>query len=138
MNYLSYPIDHIAVAVFDLRLAIEIQINLFHGKVILEETLNDKGLKLAFVSVNNTLIEFLTPLDQTDTKNTVSKFLAKNGEGLHHICYQVDNILEEIKRIKLLGHTMIDDTPRGGAFNSKIAFIHPKSTFGTLIELCEK
>jgi len=81
-----------------------------------------------------TAIELLEPLDKN---SPISKFLEKRGEGIHHICYKVDDIEAVLKRLKEQGVRLIDETPRLGAYNSRVAFIHPKAMNGVLIELAE-
>lgn len=92
----------------------------------------DQNVKIAFLSVGETKIELLEPLGE----GAVSKFLEKRGEGIHHIAVQVDDINSVLTRMKEAGVTLIDETPREGA-EGKIAFVHPKSTGGILLELVQ-
>ena len=97
------------------------------------EVIAARSIELAFLKLPNTLIELLMPL-APDT--TIGKFLKSHGPGIHHICYEVKDIVRELARLKAIGHTLIDEVPRDGAFNSKIAFLYPKGFDGVLVELC--
>lgn len=131
---MNYPLHHIGIAVVDLEASIAAYEKNFGFKLDLRETLDSQQVELAFVKLENTMIELLMPISE---RSTLSKFLKNRGPGLHHICYQVDNIRSEIQRLTGLGFEFIDQSPRPGAHNSLIAFIHPKSTGGVLTELCE-
>ena len=127
-------IDHIAVAVKDVEKAAE-----FYEKVLgLElrgiEEVEGMDVKVGFIPIGDTRIELVQPLDP---KSGVAKFIEKRGEGIHHICYEVDNVKEALETCKERGAVLIDDTPRKGAHNSLVGFIHPKSTGGVLTELTE-
>ena len=98
------------------------------------EELPDKHLKVAFIPVGDTRIELLEP---TSEASTVHTFLQKRGEGIHHIAYHVDDIEAAIAHLKEMGYRLLSDTPEIGAGGSKIVFLHPKSSFGVLIELVE-
>ena len=130
-----FPIDHIGIATDNLDRDMELYRNGFNCVVDLVEEVPSQGVKLVFLKSENTLIELLTP---TDPKSSIQKFLASRGPGLHHICFRVPDIKKELKRYESLGYTLIDKEPRPGAHHSLIAFIHPKSTSGTLIELCQR
>lgn len=132
---MSFPIDHIGIAVADLDAAIgEYQKN-FGFAVDLRESVASQNVELAFLRLPNILLELLMPTSDT---NAVAKFLKSRGPGLHHICYRVPDIRAELTRLEGLGFQLIDKQPRPGAHNSLIAFIHPKSTGGVLTELCER
>ena len=127
-------ISHIGVAVK----RIEDWMN-FYTKVLgLEnqgiETLDIQKLKLAFFRIGDSAIELLEPLDDS---STIAKFINKQGEGLHHIAIEVKDIHEAINQCKQLGMKLVDETPRSGAHGNLIAFLHPKSTGGVLLELCQ-
>ncbi|MDZ4785193.1 MAG: methylmalonyl-CoA epimerase [bacterium] len=130
-----FPIDHIGIAVKDLEAEIKAYEKNFACKLDLQEEIPSQKVKLAFLKSENTLIELLTP---TSEDSTLAKFIKTKGPGLHHICFRVPDICTELARLKSLGHKLIDEIPRTGAHNSLIAFIHPKSTSGTLIELCQR
>jgi len=127
-------IDHIAVAVRDVEKAAE-----FYQKVLgLElggvEVVEGMNVKVGFIPIGETRIELVQPLDPT---SGLAKFLEKKGEGIHHICYEVDDIHEALAVYKARGAQMIDETPREGAHHSLVGFIHPKSTGGVLTELTQ-
>lgn len=98
------------------------------------ETVADQKVHVAFFRVGDVRFELLEP---TDPSSTVAEFLEKRGEGLHHVALTVDNLEARIAELKEAGVRMIDNTPRPGAHHMRIAFLHPKSTFGVLIELCQ-
>jgi len=127
-------IDHIGIAVKSLADAVKIYENTMGLKVSGYETVEDQGVKLAMIPLGDSRIELLEPLH---ADSPVEKFMAKRGEGVHHIAVSVDNIEEALARFKAAGARLIDTVPRHGAHNSKIAFIHPSSTHGVLLELVE-
>ena len=127
-------VDHIAVAVKDLDKALEFYKNQLGVDLIEIETVSDQGVKVAKLDVGNTHIELLEPLGE-DTP--VGRFISKRGEGLHHICMGVTDIDEGIENLKQCGVRLIDETPKVGAGGAKIAFVHPKSTGGVLLELSQ-
>ncbi len=98
------------------------------------EDVPTQKVRVAFFKVESVRLELLEP---TEEDSPVAKFLEKRGEGLHHLAFTVQDIQERIDQIKEAGLRMIDETPRTGAHNMKIAFMHPKSTHGVLTELCE-
>jgi methylmalonyl-CoA/ethylmalonyl-CoA epimerase len=98
------------------------------------EEVADQKVRVGFFRVGDVRLELLEPTDPT---STVATFLEKRGEGLHHVAYTVEGIEARIAELKQSGLRMIDDVPRPGAHHTRIAFVHPKSTFGLLTELCE-
>jgi methylmalonyl-CoA epimerase len=98
------------------------------------EVLKDDRVKVAMMSVGDALIELIEP---TDDKSPVASFLEKRGEGIHHISLEVDDLDATLERLKKMNVQLIDKDPRGGAGGRRIAFIHPHSTGGVLVELCE-
>jgi methylmalonyl-CoA/ethylmalonyl-CoA epimerase len=98
------------------------------------EEVPDQKVRVGFFRVNDLRLELLEP---TDPASTIAAFLDKRGEGLHHVAFTVEGIEARIAELKRSGLRMIDDVPRPGAHQMRIAFIHPKSTFGVLTELCE-
>ena len=126
-------IDHIGIAVGDLRSAkrfFEASLGL---QVEREETLGD--MKIAFVPVGGVNIELI---ESTTPEGVISKFIAKRGEGIHHIAYEVPNVAAALDALKAQGVKLVDDTPRAGAHGKQVAFLHPKSAFGVLTELVSK
>lgn len=131
---IPWSVDHIGIAVPDLDAAIALYTATAGTSVTLREKLMDRGVELAFLNTGGTKLELLMPL-KDDTP--IARFLAKRGPGLHHICYKVDNISQEMERLRDLGATLIDTTPRPGASGTLIAFLEPASFSGVLTELCE-
>ena len=129
-----YPLDHIGIATRDLDRAISEHLTNFGFKLHSRETIESQKVEVAFLKLPNTLIELLAP---TSLDSTLTKFLETRGEGLHHLCYRVDDIKVELTRLEKLGHRLIDSEPRPGAHKTMIAFIHPKTLGGVLTELCQ-
>ncbi|HCX98652.1 MAG TPA: methylmalonyl-CoA epimerase [Bacteroidales bacterium] len=127
-------IEHIGIAVKSLDEAIPFYESLLGLKCYNIEEVKEQKVKTAFFKVGQTKIELL---ESTDAEGPIGKFLEKRGEGVHHIAYAVENIEEQLKAAEENGIRLIDKTPRKGAEGLDIAFLHPKSTFGVLTELCE-
>ncbi len=127
-------VNHIGVAVKSIEEAKKI-FELLGAEVEGEEIVEDQKVKVAFIPVGETRIELLEP---TSEDSPVAKFLAKRGEGIHHIAFQVDDVEKALQLLEEKGIQLIDKKPRRGAHNTLIAFIHPKSTNGVLIELCQE
>src|SRR6185295_15130614 len=127
-------IDHIGIAVKSLADAVKVYEDTIGLKVSRYETVEDQGVNLAMIPVGDSRFELLEPLA---ADSPVGKFVAKRGEGIHHIAVSVDNIEEALERFKAAGARLIDAVPRPGAHNTRIAFIHPSSTHGGLLELVE-
>jgi methylmalonyl-CoA/ethylmalonyl-CoA epimerase len=127
-------IDHIGIAVFSIGNSRK-----FYEKLGLKvehiEEVQEQKVKVAMLKIGESRIELLEP---TLKDGAVGKFLDKRGEGLHHIAFEVENIDEKIKELQYSGYEMIDKVARRGAGGNKIAFVHPKSTSGVLLELCQK
>ena len=128
-------IDHVAIAVHDLDAAIAWYGSVFGAEVVHREVVESDGVDEALVKVAESYIQLLTP---TRDDSPVAKFLAKNGEGLHHIAYRVDSCADALELVKASGARVIDDAPRPGSRGTTVAFVHPKSSFGTLIELVQE
>lgn len=127
-------VDHIAVAVADLAKALRFYTEHLGLELLEIETVEEQGVKVAKLNVGNTHIELLEPLSED---SPVGRFIAKKGEGLHHICLGVEDIESGIENLKGCGVRLIDETPKIGAGGAKIAFVHPKSTGGVLMELSQ-
>ena len=125
-------IAHLGVAVNSLDDALK----LFTGGLPLEVTHTEEyqGMKIGFIPVGDSSIELL---QDTSGASAIRKFLDKNGEGIHHIDFEVDDIHEALKELKGKGVKLVDETPRQGAHGMTIAFMHPKATHGILMELCQ-
>lgn len=128
-------VDHIGIAVKDLGETLKFYEEVLGIKSINTEIVEEQRVKVAFLPIGDTEIELL---ESTEEGGPISKFIEKRGEGIQHIAYRVDNIEKVIEEIKAKGIRMIDEKPRYGAGGARIAFLHPKSTFGVLIELCER
>ena len=128
-------IEHIGIAVKDLEKSNQLFASLFgeqHYKI--EEVLSE-GVKTSFFKSGPNKIELL---EATNPESPIAKFIDKKGEGIHHIAFAVDDIEAEIKRLKKEGFIVLNDIPKKGADNKLVAFLHPKSTNGVLIELCQE
>ena len=134
MPELNLPLDHIGIAVPDIETAISDYARSFGLKVRYREKVQQQYTEIAFLTLANTQIELLAPLNK---QGLIKKFLDTRGPGLHHICFAVSDIEAELNRLKKLGYELIDSKPRKGAENTLIAFIHPKSMGGVLLELCQ-
>ncbi len=128
-------IDHVAIAVNDLDAAIAWYEAVFGAEVVHREVVESDGVDEALVKVAESYIQLLTP---TRDDSPVAKYLAKNGEGLHHIAYRVDDCARALEAVKASGARVIDEAPRPGSRGTTVAFVHPRSSFGTLIELVEE
>jgi len=127
-------IDHIAVAVESLEESLKFYQDALGLSCIGIEVVEEQGVRVAKLDAGNTHIELLEPLSK-DTP--VGKFLASRGQGLHHICFEVDDIKQELCQLKAKQTRLIDETPKIGAGGAHIAFVHPKATGGVLMELSE-
>lgn len=127
-------IEHIGIAVNSLSDAIPFYEKVLGLKCYSIEEVPDQKVKTAFFMVGQTKIELL---ESTDPEGPIGKFIEKRGEGIHHMAYAVENIEERLKEAEAAGVRLIDAAPRQGAEGLSIAFLHPKSTFGVLTELCE-
>jgi len=128
-------IDHIGIAVSNLQESLsfwETSLGIEpHGT----QEVPEQKLRTAFLPVGDTEIELL---ESTSADSSVAKFIEKHGEGLHHIAIRVDDIEAALAELKAKGIQLIDETPRNGAGGARIAFVHPRSTHGVLLELCER
>ncbi len=127
-------IEHIGIAVKELESAIAYYESVFGLKCYAIEEVADQKVKTAFFKVGDTKIELL---ESTDAEGPIGKFIEKKGEGIHHIAFAVENIEGALKETEEKGIRLIDKKPRAGAEGLEIGFLHPKSTFGVLTELCE-
>jgi methylmalonyl-CoA epimerase len=127
-------IDHIAIVVEDLEKALGIYRDALGMTVTAIKEMPEQDVTMAFLPSGDSEIELLEPIS---TESGIAKYLAKRGEGLHHICLEVDDIAATLAELKAKGAQLIDETPRRGAYG-KIAFIHPKGAHGVLVELVER
>ena len=128
-------IDHVAIAVHDLEAAISYYQRAFGGTVYHREVVESDGVEEALLKVAESYIQLLTP---TRPDSPVAKSLEKRGEGLHHIGYRVANCADALAQMIAAGATPLDKAPRPGSRGTTVAFIHPKGSFGTLIELVQE
>jgi len=127
-------IEHIGIAVNNLESAISFYENVLGLKCYNIEEVEDQKVRTAFFMAGQTKVELL---ESTDPEGPIGKFIAKKGEGIHHIAFAVDNLVDQLTHAADMGVKLIDTKPRKGAEGLDIAFFHPKSTSGVLIELCE-
>ena len=127
-------IDHIAIAVNDLEYSARFYQATLGLTLSGVETLHSQKTKVGFFKIGELSVELVQP---AEPDSPLVKFLETKGQGIHHICLEVDNIEAEIKTLLERGTTMVDQKSRAGAHGTKVAFVHPKSSGGVLIELCE-
>jgi len=127
-------IEHIGIAVKDLEKTMNFYENILGLKKMAVETVEDQGVNIAFFQLGETKIELLEPLN---SESPIAKFIDKRSEGIHHMAVLVEDIEAKIGDMKEKGARFIGDKPTKGADNMKIIFVHPKTTNGVLLELCE-
>ena len=135
MDTLLTEIDHVAIVVRDLDAAIAWYADVFGALVVHREIVESDGVEEALVRVADSYVQLLTP---TRDDSPVAKYLETKGEGLHHVAYRVANCAAALEAVKASGYQVIDRTPRPGSRSTTVAFIHPKASFGTLIELVQE
>ena len=128
-------IEHIGIAVHNLENSNELFSKLFGQAAYKTEEVASEGVKTSFFMCGPNKIELL---EATNENSPIAKFLEKKGEGIHHIAFDVEDIYAEIERLKLEGFTVLNEIPKKGADNKLVAFLHPKTTNGVLIELCQE
>jgi methylmalonyl-CoA/ethylmalonyl-CoA epimerase len=128
-------IEHIGIAVKDLNTSNDLFKKLLGVPHYKTEQVPSEGVTTSFFDVGTHKIELL---EATDANSPIAKFIAKKGEGVHHIAFEVEDIDVELTRLKTEGFELIHETAKEGADNKRIAFLHPKSTNGVLIELCQE
>lgn len=128
-------IDHVGIAVRDLDAAVAWYQQMFGATVAHRERIESDGVDEALIKVADSYIQLLQPY--TDT-SPLAKYMERNGEGLHHVGYRVDDCGAVLENVKEQGARVVDEHPRTGSRGTTVAFLHPKATFGTLIELVEE
>lgn len=128
-------IEHIGIAVKSLKESNELFGKLFGKAAYKQETVESEGVTTSFFEVGPNKIELL---EATNPESPIAKFIEKKGEGIHHIAFEVDDLEKEVQRLKSEGFVVLNETPKKGADHKKVVFLHPKSTNGVLIELCEE
>lgn len=135
LQYLDMnKVEHIGIAVNSVNLAGDIYQKLLNTPVYKTETVESEGVLTAFLQTGPNKIELLQALNDD---SPIAKFIAKKGEGIHHIAFEVDDIVAEMQRLKGEGFVLLNDEPKHGADNKLVCFVHPKSANGVLIELCQ-
>jgi methylmalonyl-CoA/ethylmalonyl-CoA epimerase len=128
-------VEHIGIAIKNIQASNELFEKLFgkaHYKI---ESVESERVSTSFFQVGETKIELL---EATNENSPIAKFIEKRGEGIHHIAYEVDDISEEMKRLQAEGFELLNQEPKKGADNKLICFLHPKSTGGVLVEICQE
>ena len=127
--------EHIGIAVIDFNAACSLYEKLLNTKVYKIEEVPSEGVMTAFLQSGPNKIELL---EATDADSPVAKFIAKKGAGIHHIAFEVVDIVAEMERLKKEGFVLLSDGPKPGADNKLVCFVHPKSAGGVLVELCQE
>ncbi|MGD1843227.1 MAG: methylmalonyl-CoA epimerase [Thermonemataceae bacterium] len=128
-------VEHIGIAVQDLASANQLFAKLFNKAAYKIEEVESEGVNTSFFQLGETKIELL---EATQEESPIAKFIKKRGEGIHHIAYEVENIEAEMSRLEKEGFTLLNKVPKQGADNKLVCFLHPKSTNGVLVELCQE
>lgn len=128
-------VEHIGIAVKELEAAEKLFSSLFNINPYKRETVASEDVSTSFFQINQTKIELLQSMSDD---GVIAKFIEKKGEGFHHVAFEVEDIYEEMDRLKKEGFTLLSETPKHGADNKLVCFLHPKSTNGMLIELCQE
>ena len=131
---MDYKVDHIGIAVNDLKTSIPLYERLLNASCYKTELVSTESVDTAFFLQNGAKIELL---ESSDPNGPIAKFISKKGEGLHHIAFEVPDILAEMERLKKDGFTLLNEAPKMGADNKLVCFVHPKDAGGVLIELCQ-
>lgn len=128
-------IEHLGIAVKSLETSDHLFARLLGKENYKKESVEREGVTTSFYELGDSKIELL---EATNPDSPIAKFIDKKGEGIHHIAFGVDNIFDEIKRLKREGFQFISEEPKDGADNKLVVFLHPKSTNGVLVELCQE
>lgn len=128
-------IEHLGIAVKELAKSIPLFEQLLNTPCYKTEEVASEGVSTAFFRVGDSKVELL---EATRPDSPIAKFLDKKGEGIHHIAFDVENIEAEMKRLQALGFELLNETPKQGADNKLVCFLHPKGTGGVLVELCQE
>ncbi len=128
-------LEHIGIAVKNLAASDALFAKLFNTLPYKHEEIASEGVTTSFFKINQSKIELL---EATRDDSPIARFLEKKGEGIHHLAFEVDDIEAEMKRLQKEGFTLLNETPKPGADNKLVCFLHPKGTGGVLIELCQE
>lgn len=127
-------IDHIGIAVEDLKKATETYSKILNAKPTKTEVVESEKVETVFFETGESKVELLGP---TAPDSVIAKYVQKKGEGLHHVAFEVDDIHAEMDRLRGEGFTILNEQPKDGADNKLVAFVHPKDNHGVLVELCQ-
>lgn len=127
-------IEHLGIAVADLQKAIATYKKLLDTECYKTETVEEQQVDTAFFRTGKSKVELL---GATSRDSVIAKYVEKNGEGMHHVAFEVENIEAEIERLRTEGFSVLNEKPKKGADNKLVAFVHPKDNHGVLIELCQ-
>jgi len=128
-------VEHIGIAVKNFSESISLFEKLLNTKCYKQETVESENVNTAFFKQGETKIELL---ESSTSDGVIAKFIEKKGEGIHHIAFETENIFEEMERLKNEGFVLLNETPKNGADNKLVCFLHPKKTNSVLIELCQE
>ena len=128
-------VEHIGIAVKSLSVSVPLFEKLLNSKCYKTELVDSEKVNTAFIKTGDTKIELVESIGED---GIITRFIDKKGEGIHHIAFEVENIEEEITRLKNEGFILLNETPKKGADNKLVCFLHPKTTHGVLIELCQE
>jgi methylmalonyl-CoA/ethylmalonyl-CoA epimerase len=128
-------IEHLGIAVKELEKSIPLFEQLLNTPCYKTEQVATEGVNTAFFKTGESKIELL---EATHENSPIAKYISKKGEGMHHVAFEVENIEAEMKRLTALGFELLNETPKNGADNKLVCFLHPKSTNGVLVELCQE
>ncbi len=131
---MAYNVDHIGIAVTNLDVSIPLFERLLGSPCYKTEPVESENVNTAFFMKEGAKVELL---ESRDPDGVIAKFIAKKGEGMHHIAFEVPNIEAEMERLKKEGFTLLNEVPKKGADNKLVCFVHPKDANGVLIELCQ-
>ena len=127
--------EHIGIAVNDLSISVPLFEKLLNSQCYKTETVETEQVNTAFFKTGQTKIELL---ESASADGVIAKFIDRKGEGIHHIAFEVTDIVAEMKRLQSEGFVLLNETPKHGADNKLVCFLHPKETNGVLVELCQK
>jgi methylmalonyl-CoA epimerase len=130
----GYALDHVAIVVRDLEATLELYVETLGFACVYREIVTDQGVEAVGLRAGDSIVELLRPLDET---SAIARFRGDAQTKLHHTAYRVADIVLELERLRAKNVRLIDETPRPGAHGNTIAFLHPKSTGGVLVELCQ-
>ena len=132
---MNLKLEHIGIAVKDMEMSMKLFASLLNAEAYKSEEVADEGVLVSFFKTGDSKIELLKAISE---HSPIAKFIEKKGEGVHHLAFEVGNIVEAMEKLREKGFILLNETPKRGADNKLICFLHPKSTNGVLIELCQE